>query len=192
MKGIDRVVCVVGLTLALGAGSCGGKDDDKATLDLGVESGTAVNSLTQEQATAICDKLTEYFKDLLGGTDLCNFAGAMMNMVPAGAGGQTCAQMVTACKQSTSSVSSAMAAYVPTGKCSTVIASSTARVNCTATVGEITACWQEMKSVMTTVFGSVDCSTTKQSLATSLQKLGLSSVQACEAVATKCAALNAG
>ena len=191
MKGMDRIVGLVGLTLALAAGSCGGSDD-KATLDLGVESGKAVNSLSDAQATAICDKLTEYFKDLLGGTDLCNFAGAMMNMVPAGAGGTTCAQMVTACKQSTSSVSTAMAAYVPTGKCATVIASSTARVNCTATVGEISACWQEMKSVMETVFGAVNCSTTTQDLATNLQKLGLSSVQACQAVVSKCAALSAG
>lgn len=186
---MKKAIWVVGLALALVAGSCDSKEEDKLTLNVpGADSTTAVNALTQEQATALCNNLAEYFKDLLSGDEVCNFAGAMMNMM-GGQSGMTCQQVVDACKKGSSQMTGMMDAYSPTTMCTEVIGTEASRIECTVTVAELQACWQEMKSLMSDVFGSTNCSTTQNDLMAKMQNMNLDKMQNCVVVGQKCAAL---
>lgn len=186
----NRSWMVAALALGLGAMGCD-NDDSENKLDTGVDNSALLKDISAAQASSICEKVGGFFLAVVNQDTLCNAVGVAADLAQTAGGVRAaertaCADVVAQCKNDTSGWQQYMDSFNWKTQCQTSLGNTEIRIGCSATVGDLDKCYEEMVQVTNTVLGKVKCGMTLSSLTNLRNELSPSSVASCQAIAEKC------
>ena len=185
-----HISCSVVVVAMLGAG-CGGGGGSGATFSTGVPSGSAVNTLTPAQLTQLCNDVASFMSKERSAATSCQAAAASVIAASAALNpGLTDADLQTACATEMSGICSLLDAGVagsPDGGTS----SCSLGANCTATVGQISACLNDEGAAVSRYAGMFPaCSAITRAKLTAIDlDAGIAQPASCTALQSSCPSL---
>ena len=182
----------VAVLAMLGAGCGGGGGGGGATFSTGVPSGSAVNTLTPAQLTQLCNDVASFTSKERSSAISCQAAAASVIAASAALNpGLTDADLQTACATEMSGICSLLPDAGASGSPDGGTSSCSLGVNCTATVGQISACLDDEGAAVSRYAGMFPaCSAiTRAKLAAIDLDAGIAEPASCTALQSSCPSL---